>query len=70
MTADTRSLGKTAGKDERQGKATLVRALGLEGARAAAGSLAGEARQRAAELGLGPGSVGLALVDWLLGRRK
>jgi farnesyl diphosphate synthase len=70
VTSDTRSLGKTAGKDERQGKATLVRALGLEGARAEARSLAGQARERASALGLGPGSAGLALVDGLLGRRK
>jgi farnesyl diphosphate synthase len=70
VTSGTRSLGKTAGKDERQGKATLVRALGLEGARAEAQSLAGQARAWAGELGLGPGSAGWALIEWSLGRRK
>ena len=35
-TATTDEIGKTAGKDEEVGKATLVAALGLDGARAAA----------------------------------
>ncbi|MND00661.1 Polyprenyl synthetase [compost metagenome] len=35
-TATSDALGKTAGKDARAGKATLVAAIGLEGARAEA----------------------------------
>jgi len=43
-TATTAALGKTAGKDEAVGKATLVRAAGLDGAREIARRLVGEAR--------------------------
>ena len=49
-TASTRELGKTAGKDEASGKATLVAAAGLEGARARAEELALQARQAAVAL--------------------
>jgi geranylgeranyl pyrophosphate synthase len=38
-TSDTETLGKTAGKDARAGKATYVSLHGLEGARAIAGGL-------------------------------
>jgi geranylgeranyl pyrophosphate synthase len=69
VTGDAASLGKTPGKDERAGKLTLVAALGLEGARAEARRLGGEARAAAAALGLAPGDLGSDLVDHLLGRR-
>ena len=42
-TADAAALGKTAGKDAAQGKATMVSILGLERARAQAELLAGQA---------------------------
>lgn len=38
-TADSQTLGKTAGKDEKDDKPTWVSLLGLEGARARAESL-------------------------------
>jgi farnesyl diphosphate synthase len=41
--ASTATLGKTAGKDSRQGKATYVSALGLARAKALAQELRGEA---------------------------
>jgi len=43
-TADTATLGKTAGKDAAAGKPTYVSLLGLDAARAKARSLGGEAR--------------------------
>ncbi|MEZ6021370.1 MAG: polyprenyl synthetase family protein [Planctomycetota bacterium] len=63
-------LGKTPGKDEASGKATLVRALGLEGATARAREHAEAARAALAPLGLDPTSPCFTLVDWLLERRK
>lgn len=42
-TADSATLGKTAGKDEEQGKLTYVALLGLDGARAKAQALEAEA---------------------------
>lgn len=49
-TGTTAELGKTAGKDAAAGKATLVRAAGLEGARKAAAALADEAREALAAI--------------------
>jgi farnesyl diphosphate synthase len=69
VTGDAATLGKTPGKDERAGKATLVAALGLNGARAEARRLAAEARRAAEALGCGPGDLAYDLVDHLLGRR-
>ena len=43
VTASTEQLGKTAGKDTAQGKATLVSVYGLDGARAEAAKLAARA---------------------------
>ena len=43
VTGDTEELGKTAGKDVEQGKATFVTLLGLEGAKERAGMLAARA---------------------------
>ena len=42
---DARSIGKAAGKDAAAGKATLVAALGVEGARARLGALIAEAEE-------------------------
>lgn len=43
VVSDTASLGKTAGKDERQHKSTFVRLLGLDGARNSLSELMAEA---------------------------
>lgn len=51
VTGTTEALGKTAGKDVQQGKATLVSVYGIEGARAEAAKLAAGAAQRLAEDG-------------------
>ena len=48
VTGTTEALGKTAGKDIEQGKATLVSVYGIEGARAEAAKLAASAAQRLA----------------------
>ena len=50
-TEDAARLGKTAGKDAAAGKATYVRALGLDGARAIVGGLRETAREAIAPLG-------------------
>jgi geranylgeranyl pyrophosphate synthase len=70
VTSDRASLGKTPGKDARLHKATLVAALGLEGARERARSHAQAARVAAAELGGAPTALALALVDEILDRRS
>ncbi|MEZ5974808.1 MAG: exodeoxyribonuclease VII small subunit [Planctomycetota bacterium] len=66
VTGAAPDLGKTPGKDEASGKATLVRALGLEGATARAREHAEAARAALAPLGLDPTSPCFTLVDWLL----
>jgi farnesyl diphosphate synthase len=70
VTGDAQTLGKTPGKDERAGKATLVKALGLEGARGEAKRLSALARARALELGERRPNLAIALVDELLLRRS
>ena len=47
----TEALGKTAGKDEAQGKLTYVALLGLEGARTRAAALERDALAQLANLG-------------------
>ncbi|MEL6714554.1 MAG: polyprenyl synthetase family protein [Planctomycetota bacterium] len=68
VTGTAASLGKTPGKDRAADKATLVRELGLEGARAEAARHADAARGSAARLGLG--ALGAGLVEALLGRNS
>jgi len=51
VTADTASLGKTAGKDAADGKPTYVSLLGLDSARVLAGELRDAAHQALAPLG-------------------
>ncbi len=68
VTGDAVALGKTPGKDEAAGKATLVAVLGLEGALRQAAERAEEARQAAREAGFQPDGYALSLVDWLLAR--
>jgi geranylgeranyl pyrophosphate synthase len=70
VTGDAQTLGKTPGKDQAAGKATLVSALGLEGARVRARALGQAAREAAAKLGCGPGDLPYDLVEELLLRRS
>jgi geranylgeranyl diphosphate synthase type II len=51
-TATSSALGKTAGKDERAGKATFPARFGVEASRAEASALVADARARLAPLGL------------------
>lgn len=66
-TSDTATLGKTAGKDARAGKATYVSVHGLDGARRMAGELSEGAVRSLKAL---PGDTGFlaALAGSLLGR--
>ena len=70
VTADQAALGKTPGKDQKLGKATLVAALGLDGARGRARDHAERARVAALELGGESAGLGLALIEHLLDRRR
>ncbi len=68
VTADSRTLGKSSGKDSRRGKATLVRAVGLDAARKWAED---RTRRAAAALeGLGEGRARALgeLAFWMLDR--
>ena len=69
VTADTATLGKTAGKDALENKPTYVSTLGLEGSRNLLQELREEAR--AALLPLGPSAASLAcLADFIVGRDR
>jgi geranylgeranyl diphosphate synthase type II len=62
-------LGKTAGSDERKGKATYPAVHGIEASRAQARALITRAKERLQ--GLGPGAVPLcALADYIFERRS
>jgi geranylgeranyl diphosphate synthase type II len=62
-------LGKTAGSDERKGKATYPAVHGIEASRAEARTLIGRAKERLQ--GLGPGAAPLcALADYIFERRS
>jgi farnesyl diphosphate synthase len=52
VTADSATLGKTAGKDEAADKPTYVALMGLEGAKAFADALAAQATQALTDTGL------------------
>jgi farnesyl diphosphate synthase len=69
VTGDVRILGKTPGKDAALARPSLVRALGLAGARARAEELGEAARARAQALSFQPGRPLHDLVDFLLARR-
>jgi geranylgeranyl pyrophosphate synthase len=69
VTGDAASLGKTPGKDARGRKPTLVAALGLEAARAAAETLAVRCREKAAQLPAREGDLAFEIVDHVLLRR-
>jgi farnesyl diphosphate synthase len=58
VTADSATLGKTAGKDEAADKPTYVALMGLEGAKAYADALAAQAMQALADTGLPDARLG------------
>lgn len=58
VTADSATLGKTAGKDEAADKPTYVALMGLDGARAYADALAAQAMQALADSGLPEARLG------------
>jgi len=68
VTGSAEALGKTPGKDAADDKATLVAALGFEGARREARRLGAEARAALESLGAGPDSLPWALVDRVVER--
>ena len=70
VTGDAATLGKTPGKDERAQKATLVAALGLEGARAEVERLRGELEAELEDLGVDDGGRLAALVEFVAARRS
>jgi geranylgeranyl pyrophosphate synthase len=70
VTAASSTLGKTAGKDARQAKPSLVAAVGLAGAQAEARRLSGEAHAAARAVGTPHAALLVALVDALLERES
>jgi len=69
VTADTATLGKTAGKDAAGNKPTYVSSMGLEGSRELLQSLHAQARN--ALLPLGPSAARLAeIADFIVGRDR
>lgn len=58
VTADSATLGKTAGKDEAADKPTYVALMGLDGAKAYADALAAQAMQALADSGLPEARLG------------
>ena len=68
VTADSATLGKTAGKDALHAKPTYVSLLGLEKARAYARELLGQARDALADSGLAQTSALLALAEMVVNR--
>lgn len=70
VTADSATLGKTAGKDAEQDKPTYVSVLGLERARALALELLEQARAAVAASGLDHTRALLALADMVVHREN
>ena len=68
VTADSATLGKTAGKDALHDKPTYVSLLGLERARAHAGELLAQARAALAASGLPDTRALLALAEMVVDR--
>lgn len=67
MTADTATLGKTAGKDAADNKPTYVSILGMDGSRELLGALNEQAQL--ALRPLGPAAARLMqLADYIVGR--
>jgi geranylgeranyl pyrophosphate synthase len=69
VTGDAATLGKTPGKDAALARATVVQALGLDGARDRAAELAVHARERADALCARPGRL-REVADFVLARRR
>ena len=67
VTADSKTLGKTASKDEAQDKPTYVSILGLAESRALASQLARRAREALEPLGKGSARLG-ELADFIVNR--
>ncbi|AKG08323.1 farnesyl-diphosphate synthase [Moraxella bovoculi] len=63
VVADTQTLGKMAGSDEKLDKSTYVKLLGVDNARAYADELFDRAREQVADLG--DDNLLLQMVDWL-----
>lgn len=63
VVADTQTLGKMAGSDEKLDKSTYVKMLGVDNARAYADKLFDKAREQVADLG--DDNLLLQMVDWL-----
>lgn len=70
VTADSATLGKTAGKDALQDKPTYVSLLGLDQARAHAGELLAQARAALATTGLADTRALLALAEMVVHRES
>ena len=70
VSGDAATLGKTPGKDAAAQKATLVAALGVEGARAAARDRAEEARRAVGEAAAPARNVALELIERVLARTR
>ncbi|MBB5216855.1 polyprenyl synthetase family protein [Parapusillimonas granuli] len=69
VTADTATLGKTAGKDAAENKPTYVSIMGMDGSRDLLQSL--HAQAHAALLPLGPSAAHLAsIADYIVGRDR
>ncbi|NYT81938.1 polyprenyl synthetase family protein [Alcaligenaceae bacterium] len=69
VTADTATLGKTAGKDAAENKPTYVSIMGMDGSRELLHSL--HAQAHAALLPLGPSAAHLAsIADYIVGRDR
>ena len=69
VTADTATLGKTAGKDAQDNKPTFVSLLGLDASRAYAQTLHGQAVQALKESGLADTHALAALADVVVNRK-
>ena len=72
VTADSATLGKTAGKDEAADKPTYVALMGLDAAKAYADALAAEAMQALADTGLPESRLAalLALISMVVNRNN
>lgn len=69
VTASSIDLGKTAGKDESVSKSTYVKLLGLEGSKAEAMRVIGEAKEALARFGDRAIPL-LALADFIVMRKN
>jgi farnesyl diphosphate synthase len=72
VTADSATLGKTAGKDEAADKPTYVALMGLEGAKTYADALTAQAMQALADTGLPEARLAAlrALAAWVVERNN